>query len=71
MVAKKKPLKPKKCVVCLMRNRVEWSLCKPCDNDYALNLASGMGSLEWAANRAREQAAILARRKRSGREPKK
>ncbi len=70
MAEKKKAPKPKKCVVCVTRNRVEWGLCKPCDLDYALHLADGMSSLEWAAKRAREQMALQLRRAKSARAKK-
>lgn len=72
MAAKKTPgRKPKMCVVCLTRRQTEWSLCGPCDNDYAISLADGMGSIEWAARRAREQMALQQRRDKSARAAKK
>jgi hypothetical protein len=61
MAAKKKPAAPAKkpgrkrprCVVCLEGPQQEWSLCGKCDMDYAIALAEGMGSIAWAAGRAR------------------
>lgn len=74
MAAKKKtdkrPLKtgPRKrstrCVVCLEnpRDAGHSKICDDCDIDYGVALHLGKGTVEWAANRARE---TMAKRLRS------
>ena len=74
MAAKKKATRPLKtgkrrraprCVVCLEnpRDGGHSKICDDCDIDFGVALHFGRGTIEWAANRARETMAKRLRKK--------